>query len=500
MIGQTHLLTGPPPFDEPAEQALLGSLILCPSKLADVAGIVEPGDCYRESHRAIFQTLNELRAEGVAFQDDAIIVLTETQRRYPAAGVTPELIERLMGAVPIAEHAAYYGQQVRDAADRRRIVHVCRETLQRAQDTSVDPADLLARLDDVRAGRGEDSGPAVASLADLIRDHAQTRPVLIDGLLRRGEVANIIAAPKVGKSWLTYSLALSVATGRPWLDTFQTMPGRVLIIDNELHPETLASRIPMVADAMAIPESERSHRLDVLSLRGRLMDIVRLSRLVESLHPDQYHLVIVDAWYRMLPPNVGENDNAAMASLFNRVDQYAAQTGAAWCLIHHASKGNQSDRRVTDVGSGAGSQSRAADSHIVLREHEEAGCVVMDAAVRSFPPVTPLALQWEFPLWRPVHHLDPSRLADPRSRQQAVRDVEGRQTILDALADGPLTERKLRAATRLSKERLERLATDLESSRQIVAEEIVVSGHGATQYRLPEPVDAADSPGLALYG
>ena len=41
---------------------------------------------------------------------------------------------------------------------------------------------------------------------------------------------------------LALSLAVSVAQGRPWLDTFECFPGRVLIIDGELHPDTVAHR------------------------------------------------------------------------------------------------------------------------------------------------------------------------------------------------------------------------------------------------------------------
>jgi hypothetical protein len=41
------------------------------------------------------------------------------------------------------------------------------------------------------------------------------------------------------------------ATGRPWLG-FHTVKGDVLILDNELHGETSANRIPKVADARGI--------------------------------------------------------------------------------------------------------------------------------------------------------------------------------------------------------------------------------------------------------
>jgi hypothetical protein len=53
------------------------------------------------------------------------------------------------------------------------------------------------------------------------------------------------------------------------------------------------------------------------------------------------------------------------------IDGYAAFLNAGWVNIHHTSKGDQSGKNTTDVGSGAGSQSRAADTHLIIRQHEE---------------------------------------------------------------------------------------------------------------------------------
>jgi hypothetical protein len=43
--------------------------------------------------------------------------------------------------------------------------------------------------------------------------------------------------------------------------------------------------------------------------------------------------------------------------------------------------------------------SRAADSHLILRHHEDEHHLVLDAAVRSFAPVEPKVLHWSFPLF-----------------------------------------------------------------------------------------------------
>src|SRR5690606_13500171 len=115
-------------------------------------------------------------------------------------------------------------------------------------------------------------------------------------------------------------------------------------------------------------------------------------------------------------------------------------------LVHHSSKGSQSEKRVTDVGAGAGAQSRAADCHIVLREHEDDGVFVMDAAVRSFPPVEAVALEWSLPLWRTTG-ADTSALKGRKTAQeqrQDERDREGNDAIFKALRDdSPATLREI---------------------------------------------------------
>lgn len=123
----------------------------------------------------------------------------------------------------------------------------------------------------------------------------------------------------------------------------------------------------------------------------------------------------MDALYRFLPDGISKNDNAAIAQIYNNLDQIAAFLNCSIVCVHHASKGDQSGKGVTDVGSGAGSQSRAVDTHIVIRPHELADCAVMDAAVRSFPPVMRQTIQFAFPLWSDKSASAPTVL-EPKSR------------------------------------------------------------------------------------
>lgn len=272
----------------------------------------------------------------------------------------------------------------------------------------------------------------------LMLDFPEQAPAVIDGLLRRGETANIIAPSKIGKSWLAMELALSISRGRPWFRRFSTVPGKVLIIDNELQPATLAYRLQTLADRLNLLNHECVKSINVMSLRGKLCDIFELEDRISGFRPGEYLVVILDAFYRMLPPEASENDNSAIAAAYNQIDAYAQHTQAAWVVVHHSTKGNQSGKAVTDVGAGAGSQSRAVDAHIILRPHEEDGAYVLDAAVRSFPPVQPLALRWEFPLWSIAPDLDSSALL--RSAKKKGDDRERAEKILAAIRGGNHTQ------------------------------------------------------------
>jgi hypothetical protein len=324
-------------------------------------------------------------------------------------------------------------------------------------------------------------------IGEFIQAYPNLKPTVIDGLVRRGETANVIANPKVGKSWLAYGLGLSITLGWKWFDTYQTTPGRVLLIDNELHPKSIAGRIPTVASAMGITLDEYRDRFDVVSLRGRLTDYNGIGPLVCKLEFGDYSAVIVDAHYRMLLAGTSENDNAQVAGLYNLIDQYAAQTDAAWFLIHHSTKGSQSEKRTTDVGSGAGSQSRAADCHLVLREHEEAGYVVLDAAVRSFPPVQPAVLEWCFPIWLPVTHMNPDQLKGKLTKseeRQSVKDKEAILQIAGVLLKGLATASMIRKETGFGRDRTERLLGIMKSEAKVKCSETIAGGNKTVGYEL----------------
>lgn len=249
----------------------------------------------------------------------------------------------------------------------------------------------------------------ILTALDLIERHPEKRPEIVHGLLREGETMNMVASPKTGKSLLVTDLALAVAGGSPWLGTYGCRGGRVLIVDNELHPETMADRLRDVANARDVSD-DVLRRINVLPLRGQLQTIHQLTRRLDKAERGTWDVIVLDAFYRFLPAETDENSNAAIASIYNIIDQTADKLGAAMVCIHHTSKGIQSGKGITDVGAGAGSQSRAVDTHVVLRPHEEPEAVVFEAVTRSFRLPAARVFRRRWPVFERADDLDPTLL------------------------------------------------------------------------------------------
>jgi hypothetical protein len=258
--------------------------------------------------------------------------------------------------------------------------------------------------------------------ADLVAEYRNLRPVVVDGLLREGEVMNIVAAPKVGKSWLVHALALSVASGRPWVDC-PTTKGAVLIVDGELHRETLAHRLAATKTTLGLADSTLD-AVEVWTLRGRRATIDAIADGLRDLPRGTYRMIVLDALYRFLPQDGEENSNEDMTHVYNVLDAIGTTTGAAIAVVHHASKGDQSQKSVTDMGSGAGAQSRAADTHLTMVPHEEEGAVVVRAVARSFPPFDAFCIRGTNPGWVRASGLDPTKIRQPQRRSKTDKPKE----------------------------------------------------------------------------
>ncbi len=281
--------------------------------------------------------------------------------------------------------------------------------------------EAMADAAPVEAPVDAEHAPEITPVGNLIAGYRELLPPIIDALVRRTETANLVAASKIGKTHLAMQLAVCVATGAAWLDTFRCEAGRVLYVDCELHPQTFARRLAGIAIAMGRTSDALAGRLDAMLMRGRLRDIYGLIGLLLP-HAGRYDLIVLDALYRLIPPGVDEDSNSEMTQVYNAVDSMAERMKSTVLIVHHASKGYQGGKSVVDVGAGAGAQSRATDTHIVLRPHETDGVAVVEAACRSWPAPRPMCIRWTYPIWMAAPDCNPADLAQPGRRSRAAAD------------------------------------------------------------------------------
>lgn len=321
---------------------------------------------------------------------------------------------------------------------------------------------------------------------DLFRDNPKLHDPVIEGWIRECEVMNLIAAPKFGKSWYVYNVLFCVAMGWSVFGRFPVKRGRVLLIDLELHKSLIASRLQTVARALQLSVEDYAESIDVVALRGDWKSMEELLVAATAIMPGEYVLIVIDSKYR-LEGIKDENANAETASFYNRADQLGEITRAAVIIVHHQSKGDQANKRLTDMGSGGGAQSRAADTHLVLREHESEGVAVIEAALRSFPPMDPLAIRWQFPLWIVDDWVDPSRLKGrlpANEERQLVKDKEGRDAIVKSLLAGPLTRNDICTKAGMGKDRFNRLIGQLQDDGHVFQSTTKVAHNDAILYQL----------------
>lgn len=231
---------------------------------------------------------------------------------------------------------------------------------------------------------------------------------IIEGILAKGSKLLIGSVSKARKTWLLIHLALSIASGKNWLNR-KVQRGGVLYLNFELKPETFKRRAQQIAAKCGISPAE-VERFDVWNLRGFGQDFDELlPRILEVVRRGNYLLLVIDPIYKCLG-NRNENDAGDIGDLVNQIEKLVAETGVSVAYSHHFSKGNKSRVDAIDRVSGSGVWSRDSDAILTLTPHETPEAFTVEAEVREFAPVRPFVVEWVYPVFVVNGELEPTRL------------------------------------------------------------------------------------------
>lgn len=171
-------------------------------------------------------------------------------------------------------------------------------------------------------------------------------PYLLEGLIPFETVATFFAEGGSVKSWTAFALAISVASGAPWLDQVPVAQGKVLILDYE--------------DGWA----EFRRRKEILLKKNPDLDLSSLEYLYCGpniadrslwvwLETQNYTLIVIDALSSAMPSDADENDQRFSDGI-KAAGRFVSATRCNVVNVHHANKsggirGSSSIRDQSDV-------------------------------------------------------------------------------------------------------------------------------------------------------
>ena len=270
----------------------------------------------------------------------------------------------------------------------------------------------IAYLDEVN-----DNLPPFEQLQDIMKAPPPLKPVVIDGILRKGHKMLLTGPSKAGKSFLQVQLAIAIASGRTWLK-WPCRQGRVLYCNLEIDPASLAHRFMDTYDELGDEiRLEAADNITIWNLRGSVTPLVKFAPiLMRRLKAREFSVIIVDPIYKIMQGD--ENSAKDITDFGNWLDKIARETGCAVIYCHHHSKGAQGMKRSADRGSGSGVFARDADALIdltplELTEEQEAcdatPAYCVSGTLREFPSFPDFAVRFRHPIHILDETLDPKK-------------------------------------------------------------------------------------------
>lgn len=224
---------------------------------------------------------------------------------------------------------------------------------------------------------------ALTPVHELLRTPPERRPIILDGLLRQGELMVVVAEASVGKSWWCMQMALQLAEGHgDFLGFGVRQECRVLYAHQEMDAEGAYDRWRiLIGDDGTIPP-RIDDCYDQISL-GVLEETVqdgprRIRRLIPGGHEEleasinEYRpdVCFIDTWGAVYDAN--ENDKQATNAVAKQLARIAATYGCAIVVVHHYRKLGSSDAGRGDPFEAARGSSRlidAAHTRLVIAPH-----------------------------------------------------------------------------------------------------------------------------------
>lgn len=416
------------PADVQNEMALLGSILLNPTVLDDVALIVDPRDFYDPANRVLYETMTGLHETGQRVDVALIANRLKSANQWETVGGATGLAA-IAGAVPNAAHARWYAGVIREKALLRGLIEASHAGLETAFNPDGRPAALIVEEAEARVfrvvERGVALGARVVPIADVLRDtldrieHRRDgelagAPTGIHGLdellggLRPRELTVLGGRPGQGKTALGMAIATAAAEAGPVLfvslemsqtelsERLLSMRSRVNLYrmrNGRMNPDERARIVATAAELSAqrlwLEDSPTRTAAQIAAIARRHSRRFGLS------------LLVVDYLQLVSPANPRDPRQEQVAQVSRRMKELARELNAAVMVLAQVNRSSEDQRRAPR-----------------LSELRESGAIEQDADVVLF-------------VHRPAEY-------DPARRPASATDAEVAEIIVGKHRNGPV--------------------------------------------------------------
>ena len=247
-----ELLGRKTPHSAPAEQAVVGSMLIDPRCIPDVLERLKGDEFYIKLNRDIYETMASMFAYGQII--DPVTVLDQMKVRGVYTDECDSYMAEIMRITPTASNVMEYAAIVRDRALLRRLAETADEINNMVYEGSGEAESMLEaaerKIYALRQGRNVGGLVPISSVVQNVFDELSEAaasgnkiPGLSTGLpdldrtilgLNKSELILIAARPGMGKT----SIALNIA-----LDAAMTLHKTVAMFSLEMSREQLVSRL-----------------------------------------------------------------------------------------------------------------------------------------------------------------------------------------------------------------------------------------------------------------
>lgn len=214
---------------------------------------------------------------------------------------------------------------------------------------------------------------------DFMADEPPAWDWIVSGVVARCMKGDLNAKSKQWKSFFGIQLALSVATGRPFMNMKVPKARRTAYFNLELIERGAWERGAAMGGAMAAtPEAGMLFIANLRGNAGKLRE--HTPALVAEVKRLGIDLVILDPRYKLIADGEDENSAAGLRGVLQFRDALAEV--AAVLMIGHDPKGDTTGKSMADRGAGSYTAGADYDFSFALSPHEQEGATVLSTSCR----------------------------------------------------------------------------------------------------------------------